>query len=223
MTIQAVFWDYDNTILATEEAHWAKHRTVLARHGIELNERFRKRIYENNGSQNWAWLKSESGLTVPEKEYLEAIDFEFRKQAIDLEMRPGVEDLLALIESTGIPQAIITNARQNSAKPILDGKHITPRMQFILFKEDYEGRKPEPAPYLAGFKKMEQVLKRPVDPRSCIAIEDDPKGVESAHRAGAVVVHRKLTENEADCAYADYCCFCKDDFVHIVKTLLAAG
>jgi hypothetical protein len=28
MTIQAVFWDYDNTILETADAHWKKHQTV---------------------------------------------------------------------------------------------------------------------------------------------------------------------------------------------------
>src|SRR5262249_31486806 len=148
MKIQSVFWDYDNTILATADAHWKKHETVLARYGIHLNPAFRKRIYENNGSQNWEWLREELGLQASEKEYLESIDSEFQQHPPQWQLRPGFASVLQLIGSLNIPQAIITNARRNSAKPILAIKNITPLMQFVLFKEDYEGRKPDPAPYL---------------------------------------------------------------------------
>lgn len=219
MTIQGFFWDYDNTILETAEAHWNKHQVVLARYGIELNEIYRKRIYENNGNQNWEWLKDQLGLKVPQKEYLQEVDFEFQQQMNHLEMRPGVASLFTWIDESGIPQAIITNARRDSAEPVLNEKQIAPLMKFILFKEDYEGRKPDPAPYLAGFKKMAELMGQPIDPKRCIAVEDDPKGVESAHRAGAIVIHRKLAEHEKDSHLADYCCFHESDFINIVRSL----
>lgn len=222
MTIQAVFWDYDNTILATADAHWKKHQTVLAKHGIQLDELYRKKIYENNGNQNWEWMSEELGLRVPEEEYLKAVDYEFQQHMIKLEVRPGVTELFELIEKLGIPQGIITNARRNSAEPVLNEKKITSLMRLILFKEDYKGRKPEPTPYLSGFEKMGIILNETIEPKRCIAIEDDPNGVESAHEAGAIVVHRKLSEDEADSPYADYCCFHKDDFIKIIKTLLNA-
>lgn len=221
MSIQAVFWDYDNTIVATADAHWKKHQTVLARHGIHLDESYKKKIYENNGNQNWEWISKELGLKVSEKEYLEAIDREFQQHMIKLELRPGVTELFELIEKLGIPQGIITNARRNSAKPVLDEKKVSSFMRLILFKEDYNGRKPEPTPYLCGFERMGMILKKPIEPKRCIAIEDDPNGVESAHRAGAVVIHRKLSENEPDSPYADYCCYHKDDFIKIMQSLLS--
>ena len=220
MKIQAVFWDYDNTILATAEAHWRKHHTILAKHGIQLSETFRTRIYENNGSQNWQWLNEELGLKVPESEYLTSIDAEFQQHMLGFAMRPGVARSIDAIRENGIPQAIVTNARRDSAKPVMDVKQITPLMHFVLFKEDYEGRKPEPAPYLRAFERMGSILKEKIDPKSCLVIEDDPKGVESAHRAGATVIHRKLSEQDADSPHADYCCFHEDDFIRIVMQLL---
>lgn len=220
MSIQAVFWDYDNTILATAEAHWNKHKTILASHDIQLDEKYRKRIYENNGNQNWKWMKEELGLTVPEKEYLEAVDAEFQKHMIALEMRPGVSTLFDLIEQQKIPQAIITNARKNSAKPVLDEKKITPLMKLILFKEDYEGKKPDPTPYLTGFARMGTILNATLEPSRCIAIEDDPNGVESAKKAGATVIHRKLSEDAEESPFADYVCFHEADFIKIMTTLL---
>ncbi len=218
--IQAFFWDYDNTLLETAAAHWNKHQTVLARYGITLHENFRQRIYENNGNQNWEWMREELGLKVPQKEYLAEVDAEFQRHMINLEMRPGVEHLLYLIADLNIPQAIITNARRDSAEPVLQSKNVLSLMKFVLFKEDYTGRKPAPTPYLVGFDKMTAVIGKPINPKRCIAIEDDPKGVESAHKAGSIVIHRKLAENEPASPYADYSCYHEADFINIVEKLV---
>lgn len=220
MKIKAVFWDYDNTLFKTLGAHWAKHETVLDRHGIKLDEIFRQRIYENNGNQNWKWMQKELGLDVPQEKYLAEVDAEFQKHMMNLEMRPGVQPLLNAIHELGLPQAIITNARGDSAKPVLDGRKITPLMKFILFKEDYEGRKPDPTPYLKGLEKMAALLGEKIEPKNCIAIEDDPLGVQSARNAGMLVIHRKLNESDPDSPDADYCCFGEEEFIKIVLGLL---
>lgn len=218
--VLAVLWDYDNTILDTEEAHWKKHQRVLARNGIELQQSFRKRIYENNGSQNWEWMRAELNLKIPEQEYLEAIDTEFRKNIPTLKMRPGVAELLQLFKDLGIPQAIITNARRSSAQPILEKKNISDFMQLILYKEDYQGRKPDPTPYICGLKRLEKILGKEIEPERCLAIEDDPKGAESAYRAGARVIHRKLREEDPDSPHAHYCCFHEQDFKDYVSQMI---
>lgn len=220
--MQAVFWDYDNTILATAEAHWQKHKSVLAKHGIVLTDGFKNRIYTNNGSQNWAWISEELGLRLTENEYLKEIDKEFQEVADTLEFRPGVEEAIKFLNQQKIPQAIVTNARKSSAKPILIKKNIYPLMQFVLFKEDYTGRKPDPAPYLRGISCMESILGKPLNPRFCLAIEDDPNGVESAHKAGMTVIHRKLNECDADCLHADFKCFHSNEFVLLIKQLVRA-
>lgn len=216
----AVCWDYDNTIFRTLDSHFNKHKTVLERYGIKLSEIFRQKIYENNGEQNFEWMQKELGLKVPKEKYLTEVDEEFFKHMKELEMRPGVKYLIEEINRRKIPQAIITNARRNSAKPVLDEKGITPFMKKILFKEDYEGRKPDPAPYLAGLKAISEITHQELDPKRCIAIEDDPLGVKSAKAAGMVVIHRKLNEQDLDCQDADYCCFHEKEFVNLVLKLL---
>ncbi len=42
----------------------------------------------------------------------------------------------------------------------------------------------------------------------------------SAHKAGAIVIHRKLKENEATSPCTHYSCFHEDDFIKIVRHLL---
>lgn len=220
-SIKAVFWDYDNTILSTASAHWAKHAAVLARQGIELDEKFRQRIYENNGNQNWEWMKLELGLTAPREDYLKEIDVEFQKYLLTLEMRPGVSVLLEHIDQLGIPQAIVTNARRHSAEPVLQKRKIIDFMTFAVYNEDYAARKPSPDPYLKALEKMEAILGFSLKPKSWIAIEDDPKGVESASRAGAIAIHRKLNACDPASPYADYSCFHEKEFVEIMSALLA--
>ncbi|CCB87065.1 MULTISPECIES: HAD family hydrolase [Parachlamydia] len=220
MKIQAVFWDYDNTILETAEAHWNKHHTVLRRHGIHLPESYRQRVYENNGVQNWDWMHQELGLPISQENYLYEIDAEFQQAIQTLEMRPGVSQLLALFQDLEIPQAIITNARRDSAEPVLQRRGIAALMQFILFKEDYEGRKPDPTPYLVGLTKMAKVLEEPIHAKQCVAIEDDPKGVEAAHKAGLIVIHRKLREDDLDSPFADYACYQTDHFLEVMQNIM---
>lgn len=217
MTIEAVFWDYDNTILETAEAHWNKHKICLARHGIELAEQYRQRIYHNNGNQNYDWMNTELGLIIPREQYLSEIDTEFQKHMIAYPMREGIEDAFDYLADKKIPQCIVTNARTASAKPVLEAKNITGRMVFTLYKEDYEGRKPDPLPYLTAIKKMEEHIGKSLTPRNCLAIEDDPKGVESAHRAGLTVIHRKLSKDQDPCEYANHVCHSTDDFLKLIK------
>jgi HAD superfamily hydrolase (TIGR01509 family) len=199
--MKAVFWDYDNTLVETEALHFEKHRSVLSRYGIVLEERWRGTIYHNNSHQNWLWLEKTFSIPVSKELYLSQIDLEFQKKAFALTLRPGVEKVMADLAALKIPQAIITNARKCSAEPVLIQKGILPLMQFALYSEDYEGRKPDPSPYLAGIQKMG------VEAGECLAIEDDPKGVESAKRAGLIVIHRKLRREDPDSSFADYVCF----------------
>lgn len=219
--IQAVFWDYDNTLIETKEAHWQKHKIVLSRHGIKLDPIYKQQVYENNGNQNWEWMTEALGLKVLKKKYLSEIDYEFLNYIQKLELRPGVKEALELLKAKKIPQAIITNARKESAQPVLEKKQLTPYMQFVLFKEDYEGRKPDPAPYRRGFEEMERLTNTRITPSNCLAIEDDPKGVESAYKAGAIVIHRKLYKEDADSLYAHHSCFEESDFIKTIKRLLA--
>lgn len=220
MTICALFWDFDNTLIETAQAHWDKHVNVLKDLGITLDPIYKRRVYENNGYQNWLWMHQELGLTLPESQYLQAIDEEFQKVIEHLKIRDGASEILELAKSLKIPQAIITNARKTSAEPVIKSKGLAAYMEFILYKEDYEGRKPSPSPYLKGLEKMQEGLQKALDPQNCLAIEDDPKGVEAAKKANLCVVQRPISNHETKCPFADYSTYEKDSFINLISQLL---
>jgi len=73
-SISTVFWDSDNTLVNTAEHHWRKHVETLKTLDITLDKQYRKRIYENNGVQNWTWLREDLGLKLDQQDYLDRID-----------------------------------------------------------------------------------------------------------------------------------------------------
>jgi len=159
-----VFWDSDNTLVNTAEHHWRKHFETLKTLGLTLDETYRKRIYENNGMQNWAWLTAELGLKLEQQDYLDKIDAWYFDH-------------------------IVMSA--------LEAKKLAPSFDFILCKEDYEGRKPEPTPYLTALKKMEELYGETIDPKNCLVIEDDPLGVQAGEAAGMTVLYRPIGDEKS--------------------------
>lgn len=197
-TIQYVFWDSDNTLVHTALHHWRKHVETLKTLGITLDEKHREKIYTNNGAQNWEWLVHDLGLALPQQEYLDRIDQWYFTHIGEIQLRSGIAEAIDFLESKNIPQAVVSNGRRRSVMAALEAKSLAPRFQFILCKEDYQGRKPGPEPYLAARTRMQQIVGTPIDPRTCLVIEDDPNGVESAKAAEMHVIHRPPEDKDTE-------------------------
>lgn len=194
--VQYVFWDSDNTLVNTAQHHWLKHVAVLKDYSITLDESYRQKIYENNGVQNWTWICSELGLTADQETYLGQIDQWYFDHITDIEIRHGIPQALKQCKAANIPQAVVSNGRRRSVMAALEGKDIAHYFDFILCKEDYNGRKPDPAPYLTAIKRMEEIHNVNIDPATCMAIEDDPLGVQAAKAAGMQVIHRAIGDDK---------------------------
>ncbi|MCI5060598.1 MAG: HAD family phosphatase [Alphaproteobacteria bacterium] len=191
-----VFWDSDNTLVNTAMHHWRKHVEMLKTHGISLDEKYRQKIYENNGAQNWQWISAELGLNIPQEEYLDQIDSWYFENITEIQIRAGVMEAIERFTKAKVPQAVVSNGRKRSVMAALEGKDLAKYFDFILCKEDYEGRKPDPAPYLAALNKMQELHHEKIDPASCLVIEDDPLGVQAGEAAGMVVLHRPIGDDK---------------------------
>jgi HAD superfamily hydrolase (TIGR01509 family) len=197
-SLKTVFWDFDNTLVETRDLHWQKHKLTCQSLGLDLSDNHRDLIYRNNGPQNWQWLHNNLGLSVPEADYLSRVDQWFQQNLNTVKLRAGIAACLQMFAQQDIPQAIVSNGRKKSILPILDTLSITKYFSFVHSSEDYKSRKPDPTPYLSALSRMniEHQLAS-----ACLAIEDDPAGVQSAKTAGCVTIHYKLEDLSP---HADY-------------------
>jgi HAD superfamily hydrolase (TIGR01509 family) len=192
MPITAVFWDSDNTLVDTAAHHWNKHFYVLKKAGITLDDQWQNKIYTNNGQQNWEWLSRDLGLKLSCEDYLNQIDQWYFDHIESIELRSGILQSLEFLKNQNIPMLVVSNGRRRSVMAALTAKKITPYFLDVLCIEDYQGRKPSPAPYLAAKTRLQQKLGHSIAPETCLVIEDDPKGVESGKAAGMHFFHRPI-------------------------------
>ncbi len=191
-----VFWDSDNTLVETAEHHWRKHVEVLKTYGIVLDEKYRQKIYENNGNQNWEWISKELGLKADKQTYLDQIDAWYFDHMDELKIRDGVLEALKRFKKSKVKQCVVSNGRQKSVMSALNAKKLTDYFEFVFCKEDYEGRKPSPIPYQKALKYMASTLKVEIDPGNCLVIEDDPLGVQAGEAAGMMVLYRPVGDTK---------------------------
>lgn len=96
----------------------------------------------------------------------------------ELALKPGVMELLDVLEAHGIARAVATGSYRDVAMRQLAEFELHGRFHSIVAKEDCVNGKPAPEPFLASAARLK------VDPSSCWALEDSPNGIRSAHDAG---------------------------------------
>lgn len=218
--VKAIFWDSDNTLIDTFSLHWAKHKHTLKTFGIDLLDRYQPRIHHNNGAQNYEWISKELGLSISEAEYLKLIDGYYAEHSAQLKLRDGVAETLDLFTSKKLPQVVVSNGRRDSVETSQRATGIMERFNFLMCKEDYTGRKPEPTPFLTALDRLNQTAGLSLNAGECLAIDDDPLGVESAHKAGMITIYRPTHLVADTCGYADYTAHNTHDFLKLCRALV---
>lgn len=219
-TIKAIFWDSDNTLIDTFALHWAKHVFVLKHYGVDLSPHYQTRIHHNNGAQNWEWIVKEFNLNISKDDYLHQIDTYFSDHSHELKLRSKIGDALDLFDQKNLPQIVVSNGRRNSVESSQKAAGILNRFKFLMCKEDYEGRKPDPAPFTTALNRLNESSPVTIAPQDCLAIDDDPLGVESAHRAGMITIFRPTHLVAQTSPFADYTVTDDDAFLPLCRKLI---
>ena len=97
-------------------------------------------------------------------------------------MKPGVPELLDLLDQVRLPRAIATSSSRPTVERHLTAHGLTDRFDQVVCRGDYETGKPAPDPFLKAAERLG------VEPRLCLALEDSHIGVRSAAAAGMMTV-----------------------------------
>ncbi len=97
-------------------------------------------------------------------------------------LKPGVIEILDLLDRLDIRRAIATSSRHESVTRHLGPYDLLRRFDTIVARGDYTDPKPSPMPYLTAAKRLG------IDPGQCLALEDSYHGVRSATSAGMLTI-----------------------------------
>lgn len=180
----AVIFDLDGTLLATERMTIETGEAALARMGRPAPQ---------------GLLHSLVGLDEPAsriilREHL-GTDFDFahldrlwaealieRRDRDGIPLRPHVHALLEVLRAADMPFAIATSSTGDQAREKLAAAGLTDRFDIVVTRSDVPMPKPAPDVYLLAASRLG------VDPTRCLAFEDSDVGALAARAAGMTVV-----------------------------------
>jgi HAD superfamily hydrolase (TIGR01509 family) len=169
--LQAVLFDMDGLLVNSEPLWFEVEAAIMARMGSPWGAADQEHLIGGSLDRSTAYMASKATHPVPR---------ELIAQWLVQGMMPGAFELLAEIEAAHIPHALVTSAEREIMEAALDA--IGVRFPVTVCAADVVRGKPHPEPYLLAAARLG------VAPQRCVALEDSPSGITSAHAAGCVVI-----------------------------------
>lgn len=187
MTVEAVLWDMDGTLLDSEKLWDIPLYEFAEKLGGTLSLATRQAMVGSSVPRTMAMLFAEVGIDQPSADdvadgaawIMRRTEEVFRA---GLPWRPGAREALRAVRDSGLPMALVTSTERSLTEVALDtiGRDL---FDVTVCGDEVDGRnKPLPEPYLKAARLLG------VDPTRCVAIEDSPTGVASAVAAGCTVL-----------------------------------
>lgn len=96
--------------------------------------------------------------------------------------KPGLKELLALLEERGLPRIVASSSPRNMIEQNLQTTGTARYFHDIVCGADVEHSKPAPDIFLEAARRLG------LDIRDCLVLEDSYNGVRAGHAAGAVTI-----------------------------------
>ena len=151
-------FDLDGTLVDSVYQHVLAWREALTAEGIELSVwRIHRKIGMSGGLFSRMLLR-ETGYLID----AERIDMlrrlhaaAFNRVAADIQLLPGARELLSYLTHAGIPWAIATSGRLETARPLLEKLDIDVGRIPIVTRDQVKYGKPDPDLFLAAAARLQ--------------------------------------------------------------------
>ena len=182
--VLGVLFDMDGIILDTEKLYCRFWQEAAIACGYPMTEQQALGMRSLNRAAGQKQLESYFGpgidIHVIRAKRIELMDAYTDRYGVD--PKPGIRELLEKLKELGIPAAITTSSPLERVKRHMGPLDLLPYFSAVCTGYEVAKGKPEPDIYLHGAATLGLL------PESCLALEDSPAGLLSAHRAGCKVM-----------------------------------
>lgn len=194
MSPEALIFDVDGTLAETEEAHRNAFNRTFEEAGIDwfwTAEDYRRLLKTTGGKERMRRHRIDQRAEWPGDAEIAALHR--RKTEIygeilarrDLELRPGVAELIDSARAHGVRMAIATTTNRPNVDALCDscwGRPAAEIFEVIAAGDEVDAKKPAPDVFALALERLELL------PSRCIALEDSRNGLLSAKAAGLPVL-----------------------------------
>jgi HAD superfamily hydrolase (TIGR01509 family) len=180
---QAVVFDMDGLLFDTETLYVEAAITAATELGHDVSTEIILRTTGGPWPQTRQLLLEHFGTAFPVDDFVTVWLRHFGVLAEErLALKPGVVELLDLLDELRLPKAIATSSSPRTVQNHLAAHNLVGRFDAIVGAGDYAVGKPAPDPFLTAAARLG------VAPQACLALEDSHNGVRSAVAAGMMTV-----------------------------------
>ena len=176
----AIIFDMDGLMLDTEIIYHRAWQNAAADLGYTLDDDFLHSLIGIRVEECEEMLQITVDPTFPLDAFRQRWGQRWREiaETEGIVRKPGLLELLNLLENQGIPKAVATSSTQAEAEYNLTVSHLRSRFPVVVSGDQVRHGKPAPDLFLAAARRLG------VDPTRCIAFEDSNAGVIAASAAG---------------------------------------
>ena len=183
LTVKAVFWDMDGTLIDSEPYWHEGEMKIAAAHGGYWDEEL---AWQGSGTPvpDVARRMVEHGCQLSIEEIGQGmIDYVAQKEFECIPWIEGVEDVLVALRDAGVPSMLVTTSPRRMAENIM--KQSEGLFAGYVCGDDPYEHKPNPAPYLAAADKLGIARE---DMAKCVVLEDSSVGLQAGAASGATLI-----------------------------------
>jgi HAD superfamily hydrolase (TIGR01509 family) len=179
----AVTFDMDGLMFNTEDVYTLAGSELLARRGYSFSPELKDAMMglppqaAFTAMIDWHHLREPWSVLAAESD-----EIFLGLLTTRLATMPGLLELLAALETAGIPKAIATSSGRRLTEACLAPFQLTSRFCFILTSEDITRGKPDPEIYLLAAARFG------LPPAEMLVLEDSQNGCRAAAASGAFTV-----------------------------------
>lgn len=186
--INAVLFDFDGVIANTIQYHVQAWNKVFQSYGIHI-------VLEDVATEEGARAieiataitkKKQLSLTEAQLKDLTRIKREIYSKISNAKIYPEIEDFIQNLQKKALKLGLVTGSIMSAIKLVVSNRFLD-YFQIIITSEDVTNSKPDPEPYLVAARRLQ------ITPADCIVIENAPKGIRAAKRAGMFCIALRTT------------------------------
>lgn len=193
--LRAVVFDYDGVLADTEPLHLQAFQGSLGPRGVDLGrDDYFARYLGLDDRGVFEAIAADRGLgwsagTIESLVADKTSRFRGFLRSGRAVLYPGVAERVREWGGT-ILLGIASGSIREEIEPVLESAGLRSLFGVIVAAGETERGKPAPDPYLRAVSLIagQQAGECPIDPGSCLAVEDSPWGIDAAHGAGLPVV-----------------------------------